>query len=273
MYPTLGSVSDAVVLVPSGRFVVGGGLAAVQEAGRRISGLATDPLAVARGSFTSGGSHRQELRGRIVEMPAYYIDKYEVTNRAYAEFVNATRRRPPHHWKRGAPVPGTEDHPVVNVSYVDAAAYAAWRGMRLPTEVEWERAAKGAGGALYPYGKEYNPLFANTEADGTRPVGSYEALLHRAGVQGLGLGHTASDMSGNVAEWTASVYDPFDYDIAIGGDGRYNPYLTKQRSEFRVVRGGSYGSSAVTATTVYRERMHEQDFNSHTGFRCVADKE
>lgn len=214
----------------------------------------------------------QHVPAMLVTMPAFYVDRSEVTNAQYEAFVQATGHRAPSHWPGGVMPEQLAEHPVVNVSYVDAAAYAEWAGKRLPTETEWERAAKGASGYLYPYGPAFMAQLANVGSQATTPVGSYAALIRRARPDPNTLAGKVFDMSGNVAEWTATTYTEEFAHYAMGDGEIYNPYRENPHGDFKVVRGGSYLSSAATATTVHRARMYYQDLNPSTGFRCVRDE-
>lgn len=237
------------ILLSEGRFSLGAELTVVD--------VARQPL------------HSLFASGRVL-MPSFYIDATEVTNSEYAQFVQATGHKPPSHWVKGKVPENAGSLPVVNVSYHDAEAYAQWAGKRLPTEIEWERAAKGSAGFSYPYGAQYHPDFANTEGDGLQPVGSYAAILSYARLPEGSTGAYIANMRGNVSEWTASVFSE-QYDVPVDEQGVYNSYKANRSGPFKVVRGGSYRSSAPTATTMYRERMHQDDINAHTGFRCVWD--
>ena len=101
----------------------------------------------------------------MIYVPGFYIDIYEVTNRQYRQFVRDTGHRYPIHWKGGKMPNDIASHPVVNVSFDDAKAYAKWAGKRLPTEIEWERAAKGVTSQPYPYGMYFEPLLANVDTE------------------------------------------------------------------------------------------------------------
>ena len=137
-----------------------------------------------------------------VYIDSFYMDKYEVTNAQYLEFCKETGRALPEFWgmkqfRSGSDFP---DHPVVGISWRDANAYAEWAGKRLPTEAEWEFAARGGlVGMNYPHGNELDSAQANytlADLEGTAPVGSFAP-------NGYGL----HDMTGNVWEWVADYYD------------------------------------------------------------------
>ena len=151
-----------------------------------------------------------ELPQHKVYLKVYYIDKYEVTVAEFKRFLDATTRTPPRiwteeEWRRIYPSPG-EDHPMNGVSWYDADAYCRWVGKRLPTEAEWEKAARGTDGRQWPWGNDPNlpsRVRANTQEAGvgwTMPVGSYPEGVSPYGVY---------DMAGNVMEWTSSWYQPY----------------------------------------------------------------
>jgi serine/threonine-protein kinase len=141
----------------------------------------------------------------LVVVKSFAMDKTEVTNAEYALFVGETKHAPPSNWAGVRPYEGTEMQPVVNVSYDDAVEFAKWRSKRdgvtyrLPTEEEWEYAARGGDqGNLYPWGSAWTPGRAGVKdsgAVGPKPVGSYPDDKTRWGVL---------DMAGNVYEWTSS---------------------------------------------------------------------
>lgn len=170
---------DSVVLIPAGPFWMG----------RNEGDEGANPDSVPM--------HQRQL-------PAYYIGKYEVTNAEYAEFVHATGYRPPPHWRGQLTfLEGEGELPVTYISSVNAMDYAKWRGGRLCSEAEWEKAARGdQDQRIYPYGDTYDPARANIDylADHLTPVGSYPD-----GVSPYGL----HDVMGNVYEWTASHYEQY----------------------------------------------------------------
>jgi formylglycine-generating enzyme required for sulfatase activity len=180
-----------------------------------------------------------------------FVARTPVTNAQYARFVAATGHEPPQHWKGKAPPDELRDHPVVYVSWHDAVAYAEWAGVRLLSEQEWEKAARGIDGCLYPWGDEFDPSRCNTREsniDTTTPVGRYSPRLHpeqrpepacperSRRVEGLVKGGDSpcgcADMSGNVWEWTANEWEP--------GSGA------------RVLRGGSFIHDGDLARCAYR---------------------
>jgi formylglycine-generating enzyme required for sulfatase activity len=161
----------------------------------------------------------------VVRLPAYYIDETEVTNGAYAAFVTATGRRPPDHWSGRTPPQGMERHPVTHVTWFDARDYCKWHGDRqLPTEAQWEKAARGENGLVYPWGNDFEYDAANVARGHTTPVGSFPTGNSPYGVR---------DMIGNVWEWTGDWYQPYPGNNAP--DERYG-------ERYRVLRGNSWAS-------------------------------
>ncbi|MBI5344274.1 MAG: SUMF1/EgtB/PvdO family nonheme iron enzyme [Deltaproteobacteria bacterium] len=158
---------------------------------------------------------------RKLELPDFYMDKTEVTNRMYKEFVVATGRRPPFNWAGGAYRPDMAERPAAFVSWHDADEFCKWKKKRLPTEAEWEKAARGADGRRFPWGNEFDIKKTNTlgEHGGPTPAGFF-----KDGASPYG----ALDMAGNVQEWTDDWYKPYP-----GNDFNDDDYGEKSK----VVRG------------------------------------
>lgn len=209
-----------------------------------------------------------------VVMDGYFIDKYEVSNKDYAEFMKTKSHPGPAYWDD--PRLNTPNQPVVGVNWLDAKAFCEYKGKRLPTEAEWERAARGPEGFKYPWGNEFDPAKANygNNHEATLPVDSMPEA-----VSPYGLHH----MAGNVFEWVEDWYDPDFYKkiphpvntqgplkpIWIGGTGTYVDRLTV--GEKRVIRGGSWIAAESTLTTTHRFWNHPSN-NSYgvgLGFRCA----
>jgi formylglycine-generating enzyme required for sulfatase activity len=208
------------------------------------------------GEFTMGSDDGDAFSrpAHLVEVGPYFIDLTEVTNEAYFDFVKATRHEPPRGWIEGRFPEGKGKFPVTGVTWYDATEYAAWSGKRLPTEAEWEFAARGSDGRVYPWGNEWDPTAANAArtAEGIREVG-------KGAKSPLGL----FDMAGNVWEWTSSPAKSFP-------NGKSIPW---SRLRLRIIRGGNWQSDSKSATAFFRGfygAEGEKEYDS-TGFRCVKD--
>lgn len=146
-----------------------------------------------------------EVPARRIHLPAFAIDRCPVTNGQYAQFCRATGHRPPMHWGGPEPPEHLLNHPVVCVNLADAEAYARWAGKRLPTEAEWEKAARGPEGLLYPWGNEFRAEYCCWDR-GVLPGGPHTDPVeaHPEGASPYGV----MDMVGNAAEWCADGPGP-----------------------------------------------------------------
>lgn len=211
---------------------------------------------VAGGDFLMGSDDAEELSrpAHFVSVRPFFIDRTEVTNEAYRKFVEAANYDPPSTWKDGMFAPGEEELPVTGITWYDAAAYAAWAGKRLPTEAEWEFAARGPEGRKYPWGNGWDASLAN--------VDNMVKALRRAG-EGMPTPLGIFDMAGNAWEWTAS-------------DARAYPgskEFPRSRLRLKIIRGGNWKSNSETAAATFRGfygASGEKDYSS-TSFRCVKD--
>jgi formylglycine-generating enzyme required for sulfatase activity len=159
-----------------------------------------DMVFIPKGEFNMGSKdHSDEVPHKVV-VDGYHIDKYEVSNAQYKEFMRATMHPAPAYWDD--PRLNKPDQPVVGVNWYDSNAFCEWKGKRLPTEAEWERAAKGPDESHYPWGHKIDPTRANygQNVGKTQPVDSYPN-----GVSGYGL----YNMAGNVFEWVSDWYTNF----------------------------------------------------------------
>ena len=218
---------------------------------------------------------KDEFPGHFVRLHRYWIDVHEVTNAKYLEFVNAAGHRPAlddtcetdacrqgNLWKGKSFLKKIRNQPVTQVNWYDAVAYCTWRGKRLPTEAEWEKAARGPAGNLYPWGNKQPPgkatyrrkwrgVFTMTD------VGSYP---NGASIYGV------HDMAGNVWEWVADWYERNYYKKKINK----NPKGPKT-GKFRVVRGGSWVNYEDTLHSAFRRWSRPEVRFNDTGFRCAKD--
>jgi formylglycine-generating enzyme required for sulfatase activity len=188
------------------------------------------------------GAFRFGPQNAMAWLPAYLIDVTPVTNADYAGFVAATGHAPPPHWSGDVPPIDLREHPVVHVTHGDATAYTLWAGKALPTEEQWEKAARGDGGIIYPWGNQPTPAKCNVRETGigqTTPVG-----LYRSGVSPYGV----SDLSGNVWEWCATETTP----------GRF------------ALRGSAFTSPFTAAAASVANDASADMKDDDTGFRCVC---
>jgi formylglycine-generating enzyme required for sulfatase activity len=196
----------------------------------------------------------------VVKLPAYYIDIYEVTNASFQACVNAGACDPPAvsaSQTREDYYADYGDYPVIHVDWFMAKAYCEWRGARLPTEAEWEKAARGTAGIIHPWGDETGCFFANHNncVGDTSLVGKYA------------IGRSIYDifnMAGNVMEWTSSLLMDYPYDST---DGREDPASPLPR----VLRGGSWASAPADILTYTRLSLDPTTTRNDIGFRCVRD--
>lgn len=267
--------------------------------------VANDMVLVPAGEFLMGSpagsdGFDDERPQRRVFVSAFWIDRYEVTNSNYLAFVQATGHRVPQNvkpaatlWENNKPLPGIENHPVVNVSWEDASAYCRWLSKRLPTEAEWEKAARGTDGRRYPWGNEWDIAKANSAsywAERTVEFASgaeWEAfwikgegarISKEKGIKGEVLTlpvesfpEAASpyglfDMAGNAGEWVQDWFDPNYYRSAPLSDP---PGPAK--GAVKAMRGGSWLKPALSLRTSDRDWGTMDSRPSGTGFRCAKD--
>src|SRR5262245_35329335 len=229
------------------------------------SGQVHDPTMalVPAGEFTMGSvmGEPDEQPVRKVYVDAFYIDKEQLTVGKYGTFLDSTSHEAPPDWdimKKSM----NQRRPVVNVDWADAAAYCKWAGKRLPTEAEWEKAARGTDGRIYPWG---NQLPTDTHASMNKeiwknhaavaPVGMYEAGKSPYGIY---------DMAGNVWEWVSDWYSEDYYRTAP----LRNP-TGPSTGHYKVVRGASWGSNPKDLRSSNRESRLPSFGSLGTGFRCA----
>lgn len=250
---------EGMVLVPSGYFQMG-----------------TDRLDEDNHALSVGLNKpwfADETPERRIKLADFYIDKFEVSNLQYYIFTQATDHETPRHWKSMKYPEGQDDLPVTGVSFFDAADYAEWAGKRLPTEQEWEKAARGEHGLVYPWGDKFDvekanvsPSAQNKTGRGIKPVGSFPEGASPYGVQ---------DMIGNVWEWVWDYYQPYPASKHKSKD--YEKKLV-------VVRGMSYLGVghfpkkeyhkiiALKSRASFRERLSPLSRKIDVGFRCAKSR-
>ncbi len=230
---------------------------------------------IAGGTFTMGANfgdstYQPEHRVQVAE---FYIDRWPVTNIEYKKFVDATEHPVPNYnvswcdtaaynWNPETRMypEGKDDHPVVLVTWADAMAYAAWAGKRLPTEAEWECAARGLAGRRYPWGNEFEADCCNCKESGlglTSAIGYFSPNGDTP--EGL------IDMVGNVWEWTNTLFRSYPYHPDDGRESR-------NAAGFRVLRGASWVNDANVAHAMSRLDGDFQFYNN-VGFRCAVSPE
>jgi formylglycine-generating enzyme required for sulfatase activity len=212
---------------------------------------------VPAGIYTLGRDLGDDLEkpAHKVEIKAFFIDVTEVTNQAYKEFVVATGHRQPDGWKNNTYPEGRANFPVTGVSWQDAADFAEWAGKRLPTEAEWEAAARGAEGRTYPWGNAWGEGLANIRGASATEVGQF-----KTGASPFG----AFDMIGNVWEWTSDTLKLYP-GSAASLDAVIDPNIT-----YRVIRGGAFDrKDNINAS--FRGFVDASKGYDKTGFRCVKD--
>ena len=200
---------------------------------------------------------------RTLVLDAFAIDRYEVTNFQYQQFVDATGHRksgPPARYAKNMSKMQGINQPVVYVSWEDAEAYCHWKGKRLPTEAEWEKAMRGTDGRLWPWGNVEQPNGANWARvqDGHDVAASVGTVLTDKSPYGV------MDGAGNVMEWVADWYAERYFEEAP----ERNP-PSPDHGVFRVLRGGGYATTGADIRITSRSKM-VQDFRDETiGFRCA----
>lgn len=212
------------------------------------------------GSFTMGSDTGgpDSKPAHKVDVSAFHIDTFEVTNSDFKAFVDATGFKTDAEKSGDKPwtayAEGKENHPVVKVSWNDASAFCKWAGERLPTEAEWEMAARGTDGRAYPWGSDWDPKKVNGKEAGIRgttAVGSYPGGASPFGVMDLG---------GNVWEWTATIADHYPGNTAASKLYGSNVYI---------IRGGGWFDVKDQIASYYRNSAVPTTANDDLGFRCA----
>ena len=204
---------------------------------------------VAAGEVTLGPPDSSD--GRTAEVPAFFMDVTPVTNAQYADFIGKATYPAPPGWPDGKVPPGRENHPVADVSWDDARNYAIFAGKRLPTEEEWERAARGVEGRRWPWGMEFQAANCNSSEAEIGDTTATDRYVDGVGPFGC------LDMAGNVWEWTSS--SPSDEEAE--GDTR----------DLHVIRGGSYKETGENVCAYVRRWLKRDARGPDIGLRCARD--
>lgn len=241
----VGPTPEGMVPVPAGPFIMGSDKE--DKEGVTAEYGMTKPL------------YQDERPAHTVTLLAYFIDQYEVTNAQYKKFIEATGARPPATWQSNPPPPTRDAYPASGMNWYDTERYCVWAGKRLPTESEWEKAARGPDGLEFPWGNDFDEKKANTGGSGLgdlAPVGSFPQGRSPYG---------ADDMAGNLWEWTADWYQPYP-----GSTFQSDAFGQK----FKVLRGGSWGGAGHYPLQYFYRTSHrlqsEPEFGfPDAGFRCA----
>ncbi|MFQ5587218.1 MAG: formylglycine-generating enzyme family protein [Nitrospiria bacterium] len=224
-------------------------------------------IVIPAGEFIMGAEDggTDEQPKRAVYLDAFAIHQYEVTQHQYDQFVATTgHRKPLNRYVKDIHFFNHPNQPAIYVSWLDAYAYCEWAGLRLPTEAEWEKAARGTEGLSWPWTEKFEPTFANFKGKDDRgvftmTVGSYEQDKSPYGLY---------DMAGNVREWVQDWYDDQYY---AQGPSK-NPQGPEQ-GEMKVLRGSSWRDSLYSGRTTGRLKMIPGYRYEAVGFRCAKTEE
>lgn len=260
--------------------------------------LNLDFVLIPAGEFKIGSDPAVDRDAQSDEMPQHYLHitdfymmRQPVTNAQYALFVEATGHRAPLFWENGKCAAGTDQHPVVGVSYADAIAFCRWAGqilgkpVRLPTEAEWEKAARGSDGRIYPWGNRWEDGRCNNaeaQLGGPSAVGQFSP--HGDSPYGV------ADVAGNVQEWCSSLFSRYPYDPTDGREaivyelnadhllprqrdmgGTSNPQADEASWGKSCIRGGSWRESKLQSRCAYRSWAAPMHRSDDTGFRCCYE--
>ncbi len=233
-------------------------------------------------------SYAEEAPQHAVDIATFTMMRMPVTNELYQQCVSATYLRPPITWRGESMPPELATHPVVDVSWDEANTFARWLSAEtgslwlLPTEAQWEKAARGADGRQFPWGNTFEPAHSNVRQagrTGTTPVGSYIDGASPFGVL---------DMAGNVWEWTRSLQAPYPYEEDDGRNDlpdiatpprfwtRFRSRLrwqdtTSAKETRRILRGGCYANPEGFARCACRFRLAPTTRTPFVGFRLVRE--
>ncbi len=250
IFPAVGFANPPTSAPPEGMVHIPGG---TYPMGSHKSLLELDPVDLFN---TDRHALGPENPAHNVELEPYYIDMYEVTHGSYMKFVEATNAKKPRFWDD--PDFNSPNQPVVGVAWKTAQSYCKWKGGRLPTEAEWEKASRGKRSINYPWGNETpdsTRLNYNEELKKTVAVGSYETGKSDYGVY---------DLAGNVAEWT---YDWHQAEFYIFSS-KANP-VGPEKGQYKVIRGGNWRNDAQDVNMVYRNATIPSIRKKTLGFRCA----
>lgn len=257
-------LDERVVNIPPGTARLISGIERTARVQAAPEGMVAVPAGVVKTKLSSNDSfiyYPDFSWAETLQIQKFYIDQYPVTNAQYEQFISATNYKPTddynylRHWENGKIPPGMENYPVVWVGLEDAKAYARWAGKRLPTEFEWQLAAQGTDGRLWPWGNEMDPTRCNVGLNRITPVNAFPRGVSPFGVE---------DLVGNVWQLTNDVYDNGSYYfVIIRGGSLYNP-----SSSWWYVKGGPQALDKHQMLLLVSPGF---DRCATVGFRCVKD--
>lgn len=242
----------------------------LKKGAETLKGDEAPMAAIPEGEFWMGRDGMEALEDERprhkVWLDSYSIDIYEVTTSRYARFLAASGRTPPWMWET-VKLEIHGDRPVIGMDWEDADAYCQWAGRRLPTEAEWEKAARGTDERLYPWGNQVPTAALANFALGSRfsysqalmPVGHYQNVKSPYGLY---------DMAGNVWEWVQDWYEGRYYERSA----ERNPQ-GPEHGQFKVLRGGAWSELPKYLLTYGRFKLPLKTRNSYTGFRCAQSRD
>ena len=258
-----------MILIPGGTFMMGSSSEQIHSLLRDFEGVQIDAF-------------RPEIAQRQVTLDDYYIDQYEVSYRLYQKFLEVTGRPQPKYWNDERF--HRPNNPVLGVTWYEADAYCKWAGKRLPTEAEWEKAARGSQSYIYPWGNDWDSQAANTASywsghpftslaswsnwmqtsqaqknAGTVEVGSLPRGKSPYGVY---------DLAGNVSEWVSDWFLPYESQLVT----IQNPQ-GPATGNMKIHRGGSWSVSEMFARSTYRARGKPDTTSPYIGMRCAKAAE
>ena len=240
-------------------------------------------ILIPAGEFTMGDNngHRNERPEHEVTLDAYYIDRFEVTMSEFQKYLDENLKiEPPPLWDDGLAVGEAADRPAVGVTWESANNYCAWVGKRLPTEAEWEKAARGTDGRRFPWGHMQPFVDIARYNHGITGWVSYTLTLAsvRSGVKGMSVRHGLKTggkspyglyhMSGNAAEWVADWYDRYYYEDSPDKNPK-----GPETGEHKVLRGGSWEDEPRRIQVTARAKAEPKFSDLTIGFRCAKDAE
>ena len=236
--------TEGMIRIPAGTVQLGGSPQRLRDHAKTLDSIKDSPELIDRFVMFC-----QEEPYEKVQLPAFWIDKYEVTNAQYGEFVASTNHPPPQHWNASTPPAGTEQHPICGIRHKDASAYAQWAGKQLPTVAQWTRAYRGSDDRMYPWGDRWNDEFANVAQNGDFPAGTSPVEASPSDVSPVGV----YNLVGNVSEYMRRrvVYDGEPCVITKGAASQLS--------------GDVYGAAP------FRFFRGANDPHELTGFRCVFE--